>query len=411
MTTQLGLIGCGGIAKRHVRVIRELHERGRGDFSITAVCDANEENAREIAGLIHELLGYEPTIYSDYRELLERETLDGVDLCLPHGLHHSVAIDSMEAGLDVLCEKPLGVTIAACQLMVEAAERTGRILSTAVPYRRTPGQRAVHWVLNESGLLGTPLTFAHRYARAQGLLTKTEGPLPPRIVWRRNKLMSGGGPVLDSGFHYCDSMYYFLGPIEKVYAELRALEDGQSLSFEEAPENAVFVTFTFKSGVVGSWSWNLAAAGETERSVVFYGSEGALRDTTENPFAIFHLFERRPGERETGELVRLDGKSYTLAELETLHEESLSEAERELLYPGGATDGFAVEIWEFVEAVRGNRERVEVDGWEGLRSLATGEAIYESALTGDVIHVDDVIAGKRRAYQAPIDEHWGLAES
>ena len=409
MTIQLALIGCGGIAKRHVNVIRDLHERGRGDFAISAVCDANEDNAREIAALIQAQLGNQPTVYADYRELIERETLDGVDILLPHGLHHSAAIDCMEAGLHVLCEKPMGVSIAACRLMEAAAERTGRILSIAVPYRRTPGQRTVHWVLNQSGLLGTPLTFAHRYARAQGLLTTKQGPLPPRMVWRRNKLMSGGGPVLDSGYHYCDSMYYFFGPVEKVYAELRALEEGQSLSFEDAPENAVFVTFTFKSGVVGSWSWNLAAAGETERSVVFYGSEGALRDTTENPFAIFHLFERRPGERETGELVRLDGKEYSLAELETMHEESLSEAERERLYPGGATDGFAVEIWEFVEAVRGNRERVEVDAEEGLRSLATGEAIYESALTGEVIYVDDVISGKRRAYQAPIDEHWGLA--
>ena len=241
----------------------------------------------------------------------------------------------MEAGLHVLCEKPMGVSIAACRQMEAAAERTGRILSIAVPYRRTPGQRTVHWVLNQSGLLGTPLTFAHRYARAQGLLTTTQGPLPPRMVWRRNKLMSGGGPVLDSGYHYCDSMYYFFGPVEKVYAELRALEEGQSLSFEDAPENAVFVTFTFKSGVGWLVVVEFGSSGGDRAQRRLLRQRGALCATQlKIPFAIFHLFERRPGERETGELVRLDGKQYPLAELETMYEESLSEEERELLYPG-----------------------------------------------------------------------------
>jgi predicted dehydrogenase len=228
------------------------------------------------------------------------------------------------------------------------------------------------------------------------------------MVWRRNKLMSGGGPVLDSGFHYCDSMRYFFGDLDTVYAELRAIEDGRSVSFREGPENAVFVTFSFKSGVVGNWSWNLAAPGAEHHHVTFHGSEGSLRDTTESPYAIFHLFERRPDMRESGRLVRTDGQVYSLAEVEDLHLEALSQQEREELFPGGATDGFAIEIWEFLEAVRGTRDGVEVDGWEGLRSLAVGEAIYESALTGDVIAVDDIISGKRSAYQDPINEHWGL---
>ena len=97
--------------------------------------------------------------------MLSAEKLDGVDICLPHGLHHTVAIDCMEAGVDVLCEKPIGVSVRAGKLMAEAAERTGRILSIAVPHRRQPGQRTAEWVLNESGLMGPPLTFFHNYTR------------------------------------------------------------------------------------------------------------------------------------------------------------------------------------------------------------------------------------------------------
>jgi len=408
MTLTLGLIGCGGIARRHILSLKELNDRGLEGCDVVAVCDANEAAAREKATLIQTELGQQPTVYTDYKELLDKETIDGADLCLPHGLHHSVAIDCMEAGAHVLCEKPLGITIKACRIMAEAADRTGRILATAVPHRRQPGQRAAHWVLNQSDLMGAPLTFSHHYARPPAPRSPSAEPVSQRVNWRRDKLMSGGGPVLDSGFHYCDSMCYFFGAVEKVYAELRALEDGQSVSFVDAPENAVFVTITFKSGVVGTWSWNLAAPGAAQHNVVFYGSGGALRDTTPSKFAIFHLFERRPDAHESGELMRADGEIYPLNTVETMYLDTLSADAWKWFFPGGATDGFTIEIWDFLEAVRGNRDGPEVDGWEGLRSLALGEAIYESALTGDVVQVDAIISEARDAFQAPINAYWGL---
>ncbi len=141
---------------------------------------------------------------------------------------------------------------------------------------------------------------------------------------------------------------------------------------------------------------------------MFYGSEGSLEDTTTSRFRIFHLFERRPEENESGKLVRSDGTVYQMPELEVLYRKQLDEAESEFLFPGGTTDGFAIEIWEFLELLRGNRSEIEVDAAEGIRSLALGEAVYESAFTGDVVRVDDVFSGARRSYQESIDAHWGL---
>ena len=97
-----------------------------------------------------------------------------------------------------------------------------------------------------------------------------------------------------------------------------------------------------------------------------------------------------------------------MRELEEMHRASLSKEEEELLYPGGSTDGFSIEIWEFLEILRGNRAAPEIDGWEGMRSLALGDAIYESGLTGEAVLVDDVLDGSRSAFQDPIDEHWNL---
>ena len=88
--------------------------------------------------------------------------------------------------------------------------------------------------------------------------------------------------------------------------------------------------------------------------------------------------------------------------------DSLSPEQAEFIFPGGAEDGFGIEIWEFVELLQGKRQKPEVDAAEGIKSLAVGEAIYESAFTGDVIKVDDILSGKRDSYQAPINAHWNL---
>lgn len=408
MSIQLALIGCGGISRRHILSMKDLQERGRGDFVVSAVCDANQQAALDRADMLEELLGIRPALYQTHQELLKEAQIDAVDLCLPHGLHHGIAVDCMEAGLHVLCEKPLGITIKACRLMAETAEQTGTVLSTAAPHRRQPGQRVAHWVFNESHLIGKPLSFFHHYRRPAEPAQTGNEPLPERVRWRQDILMSGGGPVLDSGFHYCDSLRYFFGDVEKVYAVLRSLKTGRTLPFTEAPEDTVFVTFTFKSGVVGTWAWSLAAPGEEAYNVTFYGSDGSLRDTTAGPFSIFHLFERRPDQQERARLVHGDGTTYSMEQLDEMHRASLPAEELEFLYPGGTTDGFSIEIWEFLEILRGNRAAAEIDAWEGMRSLAIGDAIYESGLSGDVIHVDEILDGTRSAFQDPIDAHWGL---
>jgi UDP-N-acetyl-2-amino-2-deoxyglucuronate dehydrogenase len=238
------MIGCGGIAHRHVKAMKDLWDRGLRLFTVTAVCDANLENAHSLAKELQKLLGFTPRVYTSHKELLDNEKVDGADLCLPHGLHHTFSIDCMEAGVDVLCEKPIGVTIKAGRLMADAADRLGRILSIAVPHRRQPGQRTAHWIFNESKLIGEPITFFHSYSRPPEVQASSQ-PLPPRMIWRRDRMMSGGGLTLDSGFHYCDSMRYFFGDVDKVYAEMRELQSGYPLPVQERLED-VWTTNLFR---------------------------------------------------------------------------------------------------------------------------------------------------------------------
>src|SRR5579875_2087434 len=81
----------------------------------------------------------------------------------------------------------------------------------------------------------------------------------------------------------------------------------------ERREDTVFATLTFKNGVVGTWCFGMTLPGETLGSVVFYGSEGSLSDTSEGGPSIFHLFWRNPpGRIEAGRVVRRDGSVLAL---------------------------------------------------------------------------------------------------
>lgn len=405
---RLALIGTGNISRHHVWSMADLKKRGLAGFTVTSVCDVNEELAEARAQEIEAQLGTRPAIYTDYRQLLARAEVDVADLCLPHGLHHVVATDCMQAGVHVLCEKPLGVTIRACRKMAEMADKTGCVLSTAVPSRRLLSQRAVRWLFNEAKLIGEPLAFFHQHAGPLWPLPTTENE--PRRLWRKDRLMSGGMHVIDSGFHYCDTMRYLLGDVEKVYAELRELAFGSPRKVDQAPEDAVFATLTFKNGVVGTWCFGLILPGEVTANIIFYCSQGSLRDLTDHRWRVFHLFRgnARRGLAPSARLTKADGSELSLQEVEAMYLATLSQEQKEYCFPRGVADGFSYQIWEFLETVRRNRPRVEVDGWEGMRSLAICEAIYESALTGQVVQVDDVLDGRQRAYQAAIDAHWGL---
>lgn len=87
--------------------------------------------------------------------------------------------------------------------------------------------------------------------------------------------------------------------------------------------------------------------------------------------------------------------------------DTLSDEEEARLFPHGLEDGFALEIYDFIDAIQ-NRRPPEVDGWTGLQAKAISIAIYESGYSGDVVTIADVLNGKVNGYQQEIDEHWGL---
>ncbi|HEX2033433.1 MAG TPA: Gfo/Idh/MocA family oxidoreductase [Chloroflexota bacterium] len=407
---RLGIIGCGGIARgRHVTGLTLLKRAGLDTFAVTAVCDTVEANATETAEYLHREHGVRPQRYSDWQQMLSEAPLDAVDICLPHGLHHVVGIAALEAGLHVVMEKPYTVTVKTGKALAEAADRAGKVLATAVPHRRMPGQRAVQWALNEGQLIGQPRLFFANYTywRQPPPASSSAGQrqVSPAMSWRRDRMMGGGAGVIDSGFHFLDTVRYFFGEPERVYAELRAFSDrseplrGEAIVQER--ETSAVVTITFKNGVVGTWCWSSQLPGRETRNCIIYGSEGSIEDTGySDRFMVYHQF------MNGGELRRMDGTFLSMGELQGRMRRAIGPERMQELFPNGVTDHFAIELWDFLDAVERGRAP-EVDGWGGLATTALVEAIYESAYSGKAVEVADIISGAAYyGWQRDIDEYW-----
>jgi predicted dehydrogenase len=106
-------------------------------------------------------------------------------------------------------------------------------------------------------------------------------------------------------------------------------------------------------------------------------------------------------------VVLLDGTTTPLKQYYEEYLSALGEAGRQRVFPHGIEDGFALEIYDFLTAIRDQRP-VEIDGEEGLRAKAIALAIYESSETGRAVRVADILSGQAREYQRPIDDRWGL---
>lgn len=395
---RIGVIGCGGIAGAHLNGYKTLYEKGMQGFTVAATCDPVKESAERFASDVEAFQGTRPEVYTDVEAMLEQEQLHGADICSPHGLHHVIAIQCLDAGLHVMVEKPIGVTIKASKAIQAAAARNDRFASTAENCRRYLGQRAVEWAINTGKLLGDIRMF---FAVSVGWNDPTQ---EQAWHWRVDPYLGGCGMVMDSGAHWVDTLRYFFGEVETVYArtgryDRRMLNHSERGPVEDMREDTWTSILTFKNGLVGTWAYTIAAPGQAGTLVSFHGSEGSV----EHPGEVFHPFAFS----ENARVVRKDGAVITLPELKQMYLDTLSTEDKERLFPYGIYDGFVLEVHDFIDAIQSQRDpEISVD--EGLRSKAISEAIYESAWIGEVVRVDDVLAGTIEGHQKAINEHWGL---
>jgi len=249
---KVALIGAGFIAGVHA----PSWKRVRG-AELVAVADIVEEKARELAGK-HGI----PRYYTDYREMLRREEPDIVDVCTPTYTHARIAIDAMEAGANVITEKPIATRLADAREMIETAKRRGVKFMVAHCLRYWPEYLAVKRVVDR-GEIGEP-----RVARAY-----RQSQFPIWAEWHLD-VNKGGGVFVDMSIHDVDALRWIIGDVEEVYARGGVLKEKRST----APDY-VHALLRFKQGAIayveGSWAQPPGYPFSTYMEIA--GTKGTLR--------------------------------------------------------------------------------------------------------------------------------------
>ena len=260
---RLGLIGCGGIVRlSHAPGYQAIPELVR----VTALADPVGDNLQRLG----ETLAVPPERrYADYREMLERAELDAVTIATPHHMHAEQAMVAAAAGVAVVSEKPMAISVEQAEEVLAAVERHGVPYAVVHNFLFTPGMERARALLAE-GAAGTPY-----FGRAKSLFNKTDDQADPNTVWRAS-LAAGGGAINDTAYHEIYLLETLVGsPVRYVEARVATQHfafdvDDLALLLLEHANGAL-------STVATAWCVPGGDAGESANLAEVHGPAGGVR--------------------------------------------------------------------------------------------------------------------------------------
>ena len=248
-----GVIGSGGIAQR--RTIPEGFIPAR-NAHLAAVYGTNASTNRAVAKEFNALA------VDSVEDLLAAE-IEAVYVASPVHAHHAQVLACAKAGKHVLCEKPLGLTVAEAEEMLAACKKAGVQFGTAFMMRFQAQHQAAAKMIKD-GRLGRPV-----YARAQ--LSCWYPPDPK--AWRQNPALAGGGSLIDMGNHCIDLLEMFFGPVNKVSCFTNRIHG-------YASEDSAVVLLHFGNGALGTVDTFFCIQDNSSKNALeLYGSKGSILAT------------------------------------------------------------------------------------------------------------------------------------
>jgi predicted dehydrogenase len=274
---RIGIIGCGQIAQHHMKTYS-----GIAGAQMVACADISEDATRRAS----ETFGI-PNVYSDFHEMLKRDDLDAVDVCLHNNFHCPATVAGLEAGKNVYCEKPMAGSYRDAEAMLDAARRLGKKLHIQLSTLYSDECRAARELieLGELGELYHARSTGHR-RRGRPFV---DGYGTPTFVQKRN---SAGGALYDVGVYHIAQILYLLGnpAVERItgrtYQKIdmdAARKERSGYDVEELGLGFVRLAGGVSVDIIESWALNLGSLG----SSCVLGSKGGV---SLSPFGFFRSF-------------------------------------------------------------------------------------------------------------------------
>ncbi len=201
----VAVVGTGNISPSHLRAYQALGDRCR----VVALCDIVPEKAE---ALRRELGLDEAAVHASHAEVIARGDVDLVSICTPPGTHEALSVDFLDAGINVLCEKPMAPSLAACDAILAAERRSGAVFAS-VAQNRYRDDVATLKAAVDSGLAGPVAHVQVDSAWWRGLPYYD-------LWWRGTWEQEGGGCTLNHAVHHVDLLLWLLGAPESVTAVL-----------------------------------------------------------------------------------------------------------------------------------------------------------------------------------------------
>ena len=283
-TLRIGMVGYAFMGAAHSQAWRTAGRFFDLPFEIemTALCGRSEHQLRHAASR----LGWDDH-ETDWRDLIERDDIDVIDICTPGDSHAEIAIAALEAGKHVLCEKPLANSVAEAEAMTAAAKKSIGCSMVAFNYRRVPALALARQLI-EQGRIGEI-----RHVRAQYLQDWLTDPQFP-LVWRLRRETAGSGALGDLGAHLIDLTQYLTGrhietvgallttfvterPLPAAASGLSASASGGAGRGQVTVDDAALFTACFSGGGIGVFEATRFAPGrKNAMRVEINGERGSL---------------------------------------------------------------------------------------------------------------------------------------
>jgi predicted dehydrogenase len=353
---KVGVIGAGSISTLHLNSYQNNTQ-----VELTAICDLNEQRAREKAKQYQIA-----EVYTDYNELLKNADIDSVSICTWNNSHAEIAIAALNAGKNVLVEKPLCKTVEEALKVEEAVQKNKKVLQVGFVRRYANNTRVLKNFM-DAGELGEIY-----YAKAS-CLRRLGNP----GGWFSDVERSGGGPLIDLGVHIIDLSWYLMGKPKvksisgNTYKRLGNRAQVQNLSFYQAADydaskNTVedmanaLIRFENGASLYVDVSFTLHAKESEKISVQLYGEKGGAEIEPE----LFIVSEKH--DTILNITPQVDNLSFDFVK------------------------GFQNEIDYFVECSLDDSKELISPVEDGVEIMKILCGVYESALLGKEIYFNEV---------------------
>lgn len=283
---RVGVIGTGW-GEIHIDAYK--HVKGA---ELVALCDVNRARGAEVAKNAKI-----PKFFADYDELLAQSNLDLVSVATPPATHKEIVLKALAAGKHVLCETPLGLNRHEAEVLLGAAQTSGRVHAVAIQTRYLPAYAYAKELIDED-YLGTFLRASVNMMIAR--------PWGMSGNWAADETR-GGGVLTDVAIHFVDALRWWFGPVEAVMADrvtlfpeikiaVKAGKETQVEKWRATADDAFTSMLRFERGGTAILNFLTGARQDAGWTIALYGSRGSLQITSGS------LGGMREGEREWGEL-------------------------------------------------------------------------------------------------------------